>query len=56
MVLELELGLGVAGEGGQVDDEVRLDGEDGVGVEPGVVAGVELRGAAPEVGVRDLEG
>ena len=53
VVLELENGLVVALERLEVDDQVGLDGEDGVGGEPGVVVGVELGGAALELGVRN---
>ena len=54
VVLEVEGGLGVALAGLEVHDQVVLDGEDGVGSQPGVVPGVELGGAALEVGVGDL--
>lgn len=54
VVLKLERGLGVTLEGLEVDDEVVLDGEDGVSLEPGVVLGVELRRAALEVVMGDL--
>lgn len=54
VVLELEDGLGVLLlDGLEVDNEVVLDGEDGVGLDPGVVVGVELGGAALVVGVGD---
>lgn len=54
VVLEIQLGLVVALEGLKVNDEVVLDGEDGVGGQPGVVLGVELGGAALVLGVSDL--
>lgn len=53
VVLEVEAGVGVALAGLEVDEEVVLDGEDGVGLQPGVVTGVELGGAALVVGVGD---
>lgn len=55
VVLQLQLGLVVL-VGLEVDHQVGLDGEDGVGGQPGVVLGVELRRAAGVVGVGDLEG
>lgn len=54
IVLELQLGLGVALEGLKVAEQIVLDGEDGVGLQPGVILGVELGSAALEVGVGDL--
>lgn len=39
---------------GEVDDQVVLDGEDGVGGEPGVVFGVDLRDDGFVVVVGDL--
>lgn len=42
-------------DGVEVDDEVVLDGEDGVGRQPGVVFGVDLRDDGLVGVVRDLE-
>lgn len=56
VVLELELSLVVALEGLEVDDEVVLDGEDGVSGQPGVVLGIQLGRAALVVLVCDLDG
>jgi hypothetical protein len=65
--VELELaGGGAAGalvlaggrvvlDGVEVDDEVVLDGEDGVGCEPGVVLGVDLGDDGLVVFVGDLQ-
>ena len=53
VVLELEHGLVIALERLEGDHEIGLDGEDGVVGDPGVVAGVELGGAALVVGVGD---
>lgn len=55
IVLEIQLGLVVALARLEVDNEVVLDGKDGVGGQPGVVPGIQLRGAALVIGVRDLE-
>ena len=54
VVLELEGGVGIALEGLEVHDKVVLDGEDGVGLQPGVVLGVQLGRAALILIVRDL--
>lgn len=54
IILEIQLGLVVALERLEVDDEVVLNGEDGVGGQPGVVLGVELGSAALVLGVSDL--
>ena len=48
-------GRGVVLDGVEVDDEVVLDGEDGVGREPGVVLGVDLGDDGFVVFVGDLE-
>lgn len=48
-------GRGVVLDGVEVDDEVVLDGEDGVGREPGVVLGVDLGDDGLVVFVGDLE-
>jgi hypothetical protein len=42
-------------DGVEIDDEVVFDGEDGVGCEPGVVFGVDLRDDGLVVFVCDLE-
>ena len=54
IVLEVQGGLVVALERLKVDDEIVLDGKDGVRLQPGVVLGVELGGDALEVVVGDL--
>lgn len=48
-------GRGVVLDGVKVDNEVVLDGEDGVGREPGVVLGVDLGDDGLVVFVGDLE-
>lgn len=53
VVLEVKLSLGVVGLGLEVDNEIILDGEDGVNVEMGVVAGVDLVDDSGVVGVGD---
>ena len=54
VVLELEDGLVVALERLEVDNQVVLDGKDGVRLQPGVVFGIQLRRAALEFGVGNL--
>ena len=53
VVLEVEDGLGVTLKGLEVNNKIGLDSEDGVSGQPGVVLGVELCGAALEIGVRN---
>lgn len=53
VVLQVELGLGVIGLGLEVDNQVVLDGEDGVDVEMRVVGGVDLVDDGGVVGVGD---
>lgn len=55
VVFELELSLSVAFQGLEVDDQIVLDGEDGVGRQPWIVLRVQLCCAALIVGMRDLE-
>jgi hypothetical protein len=55
VVLEVELGLGVAGPRLKVNDQVVLDGKDGVNLEERVVAGVDLVDDGGVVGVGDHE-
>ncbi len=52
-VIHIQLRLGVAGLGLEVDNQVVLHGEDGVDVEMGVVGGVDLVDNGGIVGVRD---
>lgn len=54
VVLQIQSSLVVALAGLEVDDEVVLDSEDGVGGQPGVVLGVELGCASLVLGVGDL--
>lgn len=53
VVLQVELGLGVIGLGLEVDNQIVLDGEDGVDVEVRVVGGVDLVDDGGVVGVGD---
>lgn len=55
IVLEVKVGLGVVGLGLEVDNEVVLDGKDGVDVEMRVIAGVDLVDDGGVVGVGDHE-
>lgn len=55
VVLQVEGGLGVAGLGFEIHDQVVLDGEDGVNVQVGVVAGVDLVDDGGVIGVGDHE-
>ncbi len=54
IVLEIKRGFVVALARLEVDDQVVLDGEDGVGGEVGVVRGEDLGGDGFEAGVGDL--
>ncbi|KUI59071.1 hypothetical protein VP1G_06335 [Cytospora mali] len=53
VVLQVKLGIGVVLGGLEVQDQVVLDGKDSIGLEPRVVLGVKLGGAALVVGVGD---
>lgn len=55
VVLEIERGLGVVGLRVEVHDQVVLDREDGVDVQVGIVAGVDLVDDGGVVGVGDHE-
>lgn len=55
VVVQLELSLVVALQRLEVDNQVVLDSEDGIGRQPGVVLGVQLGGATLVLRVRNLE-
>ena len=55
VVVQLELGLVVARQRLEVDNQVVLDSEDGIGRQSGVVLGVQLGGATLVLRVCNLE-
>lgn len=55
VILEFQLGLGIAMQRLEVDDQIVLDSEDGVGGQPRVILGIQLRGTALIFRVCNLE-